>query len=57
MQDKFKFVYDVDNNPGDLDMILRGVDREAANIYCDWKYKLYITYKNNVQNGGLVRAR
>ena len=57
MQDKFKFVYDIDNYPGDLDMILRRIDREAADIYYDWKYKRHKTYTNNVQNGGIVRAR
>ena len=57
MQDKFKFVYDADHHPGDLDMILCGIDREAVDIYSDWKYKLHRTYKNNVRIGGIVRAR
>ena len=57
MQDKFKFVYDVDNHPCDLDMVLHGIDREAVDIYNDQKYKLHRTYKNNVPIGGIVRAR
>ena len=57
MQDKFKFVYDENNHPGDLDMILRGLDREATDIYRDWKYKLHKTYLKNVENGGIARAR
>ena len=38
-------------------MILCGIDREAANIYCDWKYKLHRTYKNNGRISGIARAR
>ena len=57
MQDKFKFVYDEDNHPGDLDIILCGLDKEAADIYRDWKYKLHKNYLKNVEKGGIGRAR
>ena len=57
MQDKFRFVYDEENHPGDLDMILRGLDREAADVYCGWKYKLHQNYLKNVNESGIVRAR
>ena len=38
-------------------MILRGIDREVTDIYRDWKYKLHRTYKNNMQIGGIAKAR
>ena len=57
MQDKFKFVYDENNHLDDLDMILRGFDREVADIYRDWKYKLHKAYQKNVENGGIMRTR
>ena len=30
MQEKFNFIYDVEHHLGDLDLIIRGIDREAA---------------------------
>ena len=57
MQDKFKFVYDEDNYPNDLDMILCGLDREAADIYHDWKHRLHKNYLKNVEKVGIARAR
>ena len=35
MQEKFNFVYDTRNHPGNLNLILRGIDKEAADIYRD----------------------
>ena len=57
MQDKFKFAYDENNHLDNLNMILRGLDKEAADIYRDWKYKLHKTYQKNVKNGGIAKAR
>ena len=57
MQEKFNFIYDVEHHFGDLDLIIRGIDREAADIYRDWKYNLHRAYKNNVLIGGIARVR
>ena len=48
MLDKFNFVYDVENHLGDLDLILCGINGEAADIYHDWKYNLQKAYINNM---------
>ena len=56
MQKKFSFIYDA-QHPSDLDLIVREIDREAANIYYDWKYNLRRTYRNNVRHSGITRVR
>ena len=45
MQEKFNFVYDTENHSGDLNLILRGIDKETVDIYCDWKYNLHRAYR------------
>ena len=57
MQEKFNFIYDVEHHLGDLDPIIRGIDREAVDIYHDWKYNLHKTYKNNVRINSIARER
>ena len=57
MQEKFNFVYDTENYPDDVNLILRGIGREAADIYHDWKYNLYRAYINNLWIGGIAKAR
>ena len=57
MQEKFNFVNDEENHLGDLNLILQGIDREAADIYRDWKYNLHRAYKNNMWIDGIARAR
>ena len=57
MQKMFNFIYDAEHRLNDLNLIIRGIDREAADIYRDWKYNLHRAYKNNVQIGGIVRVR
>ena len=57
MQEKFNFIYDAQHHPGDLELIMRGVDKKAADIYSDWKYNLYKAYRNNMGLHGIVRAR
>ena len=57
MQEKFNFVYDAKNHPGDLNLILQGIDRKVADIYRDWKYNLHRAYKNNVRISGIARER
>ena len=41
----------------DLNLIIQGIDREAVDIYRDWKYNLHKTYRNNVRISGVARAR
>ena len=57
MQEKFNFIYDAQNHPSDLGLIIQGNDREAAYLYHDLKYNLHRAYKNNVRIGGVARAR
>ena len=57
MQEKFNFIYDAEHHPGDLDLIIHGIDREAVELYYNWKYSLHRAYRNNVQRGGIARAR
>ena len=54
IQEKFNFIYDAEHHPSDLDLLIRGIDREAADI---WKYNLHRAYKNNVQTCGIMRVR
>ena len=37
MQEKFNFIYDAKHHPGDFDLIIWGIDREATDIYYNWK--------------------
>ena len=48
MQEKFNFIYDADHHLSDLDLIICGIDREAVDLYYDWKYSLHKAYRNNV---------
>ena len=57
MEEKFNFIYDSQQHPGDLDSIIRGIDKEAADIYCDWKYNLHRAYRTNVRLHDIERAR
>ena len=57
MQEKFNFIYDAEHHLSDLNLIIRGIDREAANIYHDWKYNLHRAYKNNVLTSSIQRER
>ena len=57
MQEKFKFIYDAQNHPSDLDLIIKGIDREVANLYHDWKYTFHRAYRNNMGIDGVVRVR
>ena len=57
MQEKFNFIYDAEHHPSDLDLIIRGIDREATDIYRNWKYNLHRAYRNNVQIDSITRAR
>ena len=57
MQERFNFIYDAEHYPGDLNLIIRGIEREAAVLYCDWKYNLQSAYKNNVWAGNIARAK
>ena len=54
MHKKFNFFNDANYHPGDLDLIIRGIDREDADLYRDWKYSLHRAYKNNVQRGSIA---
>ena len=56
MQEKFNFIYDAQHS-GDLDLIVRGIGREAVDIYRDWKYNLHRAYRNNVWLDGIARVR
>ena len=56
MQEKFNFIYDAQNHPGNVDLILQGIDKEAADLYRDWRYTLYRDYRSNVCIDGVVRA-
>ena len=40
---------DAEHHPGDLDLIIRGIDREATDLYRDWKYSLHRAYRNNTR--------
>ena len=53
----FNYIYDTQHHPGDLDLIIRGVDKETADIYRDWKYNMHKAYRNNIGLHGIVRAR
>ena len=57
IQEKFNFIYDAEHHPGDLDLIIRGIDREAADIYCNWNYNMHRAYRNNMQQGSIARVR
>ena len=57
MQEKFNFIYDAEHHPSDLDLIIHGIDREAVDIYCHWKYNLHRAYKNNVRASDIPMAR
>ena len=57
MQEKFNFVHDAENHLDDLNLILLGIDREAAYIYRYWKYNLHRAYRKNVRIGGIMRTR
>ena len=57
MQEKFNFIYDAEHHPGDLDLIIHGINRETADLYRNWTYSLHRANRNNVQRGGIARVR
>ena len=57
MQEKFNFTYNVKNHPGDLDLIIQEIGKEATDLYRNWKYNLHRAYRNNVHIGGVAKAR
>ena len=57
IQEKFNFVYDAESHLGAFNLILREIDREAVDIYHDWKYDMHKAYRNSMAIGGYARAR
>ena len=57
MQEKFTFVYDKVRFPDDIQSISHGIDKEAGDIYRDWKSRLSKSYKQSVRLGGLQMVR
>ena len=56
IQKKFNSISDAENHPGDLNLILRGIEKEATGIYYDWKYNMHRAYRNNVRIDGIARV-